>query len=63
MAARLLRVLLFGDTSEGKEVPYSAAPQFEVLRDALEKGAIVMSQTEGGWMIRFGVINSGEQEF
>ena len=63
LAARLLRVLLFGDTSEGKEVPYSAAPQFEVLRDALEKGAIVMSQTEGGWMIRFGVINSGEQEF
>jgi len=63
LAARLWRLLLFGDPTGSQSDPYPAAPGFDLLRDALPQGALVMSQTDDGWAIRFGVVEPNEEEF
>ncbi|MGD9721282.1 MAG: hypothetical protein AB7O59_08740 [Pirellulales bacterium] len=61
--ARLWRLLLFGTAEGSPETPYAAAPAFDKLRDALPRGAIVMSQTADGWLLQFGVLGAGGKQF
>lgn len=56
--ARLWRLLLFGTSKGSAGVSYSAVPKFDRLRSALPPSAMVMSQTDDGWTIRFGVLRS-----
>jgi hypothetical protein len=58
LAERLWRVLLFGAVDSQADLPYSAAPNFEALREGLPPSGMVMSQIDGGWTIHFGALAS-----
>ena len=53
--AGLWRWLLFG-TNQGEFLPLSSAPKFDRVKDGLPQAATVLSQTDDGWLIRFGAL-------